>query len=196
MDWEKVIFLHTGWCDRYDGTEAPTGGHAYLQGAVGVESENFKLVDGWCYGYAPVSRTGESRGLRKIPRAGRTLNITKLGASVSQSAISGITVVWTARRPGHGPVLVGLYDNATAYRFMPPLGEERPFIVKSRAEDCRLLPVADRKFTVVQKKKGFPGMAAAWFPGEHRNGPARTFLTEAAEYIQVIRSRAPVAAAS
>jgi hypothetical protein len=46
MNWEKTIFLHVGWTDSYDGTEAPEGGHAYLKTAIGVEAENFKPIDG------------------------------------------------------------------------------------------------------------------------------------------------------
>jgi hypothetical protein len=58
MDWKRVLFLHVDWADRYDGTEAPVGGHAYLQNAVGVEAENFKAVSGWCYG----KRAGVTHG--------------------------------------------------------------------------------------------------------------------------------------
>ncbi len=195
MNWEKVVFLHVGWTDSYDGTEAPEGGHAYLKNAVGVEAENFKPFDGWCYGYAPVSRTGEARGMKPIPVAGRTLNISKLGARLHDNEVDGVTVVWTARKPYRDPVIVGLYDNATVLRFMPPYdGKERVFIAKARAEDCRLVPTPQRTFSVIHKKKGFPGMAAAWFPGEHQNGPARDFLGAVAECIGAIRRLDPVIA--
>jgi hypothetical protein len=193
MNWEKTIFLHVGWTDSYDGTEAPEGGHAYLKTAIGVEAENFKPFDGWCLGYAPVSRTGESRGLKPIPVAGRTLNISKLGAGLHDNTVDGITVVWTAKRPDHGPVIVGLYDNATVLRFMPPHeGKERVFIANARTEDCRLVPISERTFAVIHKQKGFPGMASAWFPGEHQNGPARDFLARAADYIAALRGLDPV----
>lgn len=193
MNWKKTLFLHTGWASKYDGTEFPRGGHAYLKTAVGVEAENFKPVGGWCYGYAPVSRMAGTRGLKPIPKAGRTLNINKLGAPAHWDEISGITVIWTARKPDNGPVIVGLYDNATVLRFIPPyLGDERVFIAKARAENCRLIPADRRRFAVIQKKKGYPGMAAAWFPGEHREGPAREFLAEVADYLPFIRKLRPV----
>ena len=192
MNWEKVVFLHVGWTDRYDGTEAPEGGHAYLKNAVGVEAENFKPFDGWCYGYAPVSRTGEARGIRPIPDGGRTLNIGKLGARLHDNEVDGVAVVWTARMPSYGTVIVGLYDKATVLRFMPRHSEERVFIAKARAEDCRLVPTSQRTFSVIHKQKGFPGMAAAWFPGEHQNGPARDFLAAVADYIEAVRRFDPV----
>jgi 5-methylcytosine-specific restriction protein A len=193
MDWTKVIFLHTGWAEQYDGTEAPIGGHAYLKNAIGVEAENFKPIDGWCYGYAPVGRAGESRGARPIPKGSRTLNIRKLGARPNDDFVEGIAVVWTARRPGEGPVIVGLYDNATVLRSMPRESEDyRPFIAKARASDSRLLPTSRRTFAVIHKKKGFPGMAAAWFPGEHEAGPAHDFLMSVAEYIPTIRKFDPI----
>lgn len=54
LDWGKTIFLHTGWAGKYDGTQAPKGGHAYLQAAVGVEAANFMPDRGWrwlCSGF-------------------------------------------------------------------------------------------------------------------------------------------------
>lgn len=188
IDWEKVLFLHTGWATRYDGTDAPSGGHAYLKQAVGVEAENFKPIDGWCYGYAPVSRTSEGRKLDVIPEANRTIKIEKLGASPCAGEIPGITIVWTARHPVRGPVVVGLYDAATVYRFMPGLTDNvRPFIAKAKAGDCHLVPEQARTFEVIQKQKGFPGMAAAWFPGLHADGPAKDMLAAVADYLPTVR---------
>jgi hypothetical protein len=196
MNWGKVVFLHVGWTDSYDGTEAPEGGQGYLKNAIGVEAENFKPCDGWCYGYAPVARTGEARGMKPIPVAGRTLNISKLGARPDGNEVDGVTVVWTARKPHGKPLVVGLYDNAIVLRFMPPYnGKERVYIAKARAENCRLVPTPQRTlFPVTHKQKGFPGMAAAWFPGEHQNGPARDFLADVSEYIGDIRRLDPILA--
>lgn len=187
MNLNRTVFLHTGWTSRYDGTEAPEGGHAYLKKSIGVEAENFKPVDGWCYGYAPVSRTSEGRSAPGIPKANRTLNIEKLGATSHEYELGGITVIWTARHPDRGPVIVGLYDNATVFRYMPPDEPVRPFIAKARAEDCHLVPVSRRSFDVIQKRKGFPGMAAAWFPGLHADGPAKEMLDDLADYLPTIR---------
>lgn len=187
MKWAKTVFLHTGWTTHYDGSEAPEGGHAYLKQSVGVEAENFKPVDGWCYGYAPVSRTSEGRSEIGIPKASRTLNISKLSATNNQDEIDGITIIWTARQPLHRPVVVGLYEDATVYRLMPGLGAARPFIAKARVGNCHLVPENLRTFEVIQKRKGFPGMAAAWFPGFHADGPASEMLESAADYLPTIR---------
>jgi hypothetical protein len=187
MNWNRTVFLHTGWTSPYDGSEAPEGGHAYLKRSVGVEAENFKPVDGWCYGYAPVSRTSEGRAEIGIPKASRTLNISKLGASMFADDIHGVTIVWTARHPVRGPVIVGLFDDATVFRLMPGLGGERPYIAKARVAGCHLVPVARRSLDIIQKRKGFPGMAAAWFPGLHADGPAKDMLAGVADYLQVVR---------
>ena len=184
VDWGKTVFLHIGWTSRYDGTEVPEGGHAYLKNAVGVEAENFRPVDGWCYGYAPVTRTREGRRSVTIPKGHRTLNITKLGANQSDSTAHGVTVIWTARHPFRGPVIVGLYDEATVYRFMPMV---RLHIAKARVESCHLVPEGIRDFQVTHKVKGFPGMAAAWFPQEHQEGPAKDMLAAVAGYLPTIR---------
>ena len=193
IEWKKSLFLHTGWTAHYDGSEAPEGGHGYLRHSVGVEAENFKPIDGWCYGYAPVNRTSDGRKLSDIPKASRTLKIEKLGATAGDKEIQGIMIIWTARHPFRGPVIVGLYDDATVYRHMPGVtDEERPFIAKARIENCYLVPESDRTFLVTQKRKGFPGTAAAWFPGLHTYGPAKEMLTAVAEYLPTIRSLTPV----
>jgi len=183
MNWDRTVFLHIGWAEHYDGTEAPTGGHAYLRQAVGVEAENFLPVDGWCYGYAPVSRTSEGRSAPGIPVADRTLRIEKLGAALYDYEVDRVTVIWTARHPERGPVIVGLFDGATVYRYMPPDEPVRPFIAKARVADCHLVPVSQRTFDITQKQKGFPGMAAAWFPAQHQDGPARDMLVAVAAYL-------------
>lgn len=188
MNWNRTVFLHAGWTSRYDGSEAPEGGHAYLKRAVGVEAENFKALDGWCYGYAPVSRTSKGRAEPGISKASRTLNISKLGASIFAKEVDGITVVWTARHPVRGPVIVGLYDNAIVFRLMPGLSNDtRPFIAKARDVDCHLVPESRRSFDIVQKRQGFPGMAAAWFPGLHVDGPAKEMLAQVADYLPTVR---------
>ncbi len=187
LNWKRAVFLHIGWTDHYDGTEVPEGGHAYLRKSVGVESENFKPTVGWCYGYAPVARTSKGRDSVTIPKGHRTLKIDKLGAGWDDAEIGGITVIWTARRPYARPVIVGLYENATVFRFMGSGELVRPFIAKARSEDCHLVPPNLRTFEITQKRKGFPGMAAAWFPGLHAGGPARDMLAAVATYLREIR---------
>ena len=186
MDWNRAVFLHTGWTSHYNGSEAPEGGHAYLRKAVGVEALNFKPNGGFCFGYAPVSKISKGGGTGDIPKGDRTLNITKLGAAPHLDAVEGITVIWTARRPYHSPVIVGVYEDATVYRFMQQTPAGQHFIAKARADDCHLVPDARRDFIVQQKMKGFPGQAAAWFPGLHQDGPAHDFLVKAADYVQSI----------
>src|SRR6185369_7550564 len=112
---------------------------------------------------------------------------TKLGAGWNENQIEGVTVVWTAKHPLGGPVIVGLYDNAVIYRLMVADDAGRPFITKARVEDCHLVPETDRTFQIIQKQEGFPGMASAWFPGLHLHGPAKDLLFSAAAYIQKIR---------
>jgi hypothetical protein len=187
MNWDKALFLHTGWTSRYDGTEAPEGGHAYLKRSVGVEAENFKPVDGWCYGYAPVGRTSQGRQSAAIPKGQRTLKIEKLGAARTQAKVDGVTIVWTARHPNNGPVIVGLYEEATAFRFMPADEGDKFFIAKARVENCHLVPEGLRDFEVPHKRQGFPGMAAAWFPGPRQDGLARDFLAAVVQYLPTLR---------
>jgi hypothetical protein len=168
--------------------EAPEGGHRYLQRSVGVESENFKPVDGWCYGYAPVSRTAEGRSSETISVASRTVRIEKLGARLFDEEVEGITVVWTAKRPGYGPVVVGLFDDAIVSRYMSGLtSDHRPSIARARVANCHLVPEGRRTFQVPHTRKGFPGMGAAWFAGRHADGPAAEMLAELAHHLPTDR---------
>ncbi len=89
VNWNRTVFLHTRWTSHYDGSEAPEGGHGYLKRSVGVEAENFKPVDGWCYGYAPVSRTSKGRQSAHIPEGDRVLKIDKLGAAWHEKRSAG-----------------------------------------------------------------------------------------------------------
>jgi len=186
--WRRTLLLHTGWTSRYDGSEAPEGGHRYLHRSVGVESENFRPVDGWCYGYAPVSRAAEGRCSETVPVASRTVKIEKLGARLFDEEVEGITVVWTAKRPGYGPVVVGLFDDAIVSRYMAGLTRDiRPSIARARAGNCHLIPEARRVFQVPHSRKGFPGMGAAWFAGRHADGPAADMLADLADYLPGVR---------
>lgn len=97
-------------------------------------------------------------------------------------------MVWTAKHPDNGPVIVGLYDDATIYRFMPDLTEKvRPFIAKARVENCHLVPESRQTFEVIRSRIGFPGMAAAWFPALHATGPAHDILDAVARHLPTIR---------
>lgn len=152
---------------------------------VGFERFNFKAVDGWCFGYAPVSKA-EKGGTGPIREDGRTLNITKLGASPKANSIIGITVIWTARRPYQKPVIVGVYRDAIVFRQVMRTDSEQAYITKAAENNCLLIEENQRDLVVPQKQKGFPGQAAAWFPGLHSEGPASSFLIEVESYLQTL----------
>ena len=115
---------------------------------------------GWCFGYAPVSKV-EKGGSGPIREDGRTLNITKLGAAPKENSITGITVVWTARRPTQKPVIVGFYKNATVFRQVNRRSPDHAYIIKATEADCILIEESLRDIVVPQKQKGNPGQAAA-----------------------------------
>lgn len=187
MDWNRALFLHIGWTERYLGDEAPEGGHLYLKDHIGVEAENFLPHDGEMFGYAPVSPLAKRKKGQPIDDGNRSLNLAKLGAA-GQSQVTGITVVWTARRPQAKPVIVGVYNNATVYQFMQLLPSGRHYITRAKVQDSILIPAKQRFHEVLQKRKGFPGQASAWYPGQHADGEAREFLQDTARYLDSIQS--------
>jgi Domain of unknown function (DUF3883) len=188
MDWSKTVFLHIGWTEHYDGSEKPESNHSYLKKNVGVEASNFLNLNGWCYGYAPVRSSKRKNLGKEINEGNRTLNITNLGAGKLDKEIAGVTVVWTATKPKHGAVIVGVYRNAIVRRHMPSGDSTDLYIAKARAEDCFLVSVSERTLDVPQRKPGTPGISAAWYPGKAKGIEADLFLPLAADYLNNLLS--------
>lgn len=145
-----MVFFNIGWMTYYRGAAADDqtlGGHGHLKTSNhGAEAFNFVPVAGQYYGYRPTGEKG--------------VNISRLGANARDASITGVTVVWMARRPNsQDTVIVGWYRNATVYRAVqavPPgsLVREWPeYMVEAAVQDCRLLPVGARNFQILSSHK-------------------------------------------
>ena len=150
----KILVLNTGYMKNYSGTSGDpiSGGFKYLKAGLGTGHEvlNFEPSMGKNYGYAPV-RHG-------------TINIQRLGARPQDDKISGITVVWTAPRPGFGKCIVGWYENATVYKTAQTRMLKRKksyYNVVVNAADAHLIPPDERNFHMVGL--GVPGTSSSWF---------------------------------
>ena len=99
-----VIFLNTGWMEKYDGPADIVGGGRYVkETGIGWEIFNFKNFNGKAYGYSQPS--------------GEKNSIERLGAAKDADSISGVLAVFTATDPLYGGIRVtGWYKNATFYR--------------------------------------------------------------------------------
>ncbi|QTA89574.1 HNH endonuclease [Desulfonema magnum] len=154
-----LLFCNVGWMEKYDGIggDSIARGGSYNDHSVGHEVCNFTEVDGLVYGY--VQSSGQ-------------IKLEKLGASKTDTQISGITVVWTAGPDSGGTVVVGWYKNATVYREYQYLdfssakhtenGIDRYRIVAS-AKDARLLSVEDRHLVIPRATKGGIGQNNVWY---------------------------------
>lgn len=184
---ERLLVLRVGYMERYDGPDTITGGGAYIAAnGVGGEVFNFKPSRGKCYGYA-MSRHFAGLNLRYMDDS---------QAWRDGDELSGVDVVFIARRPGVGQVVVGWYRNATVFHrqyrvrrgSIPGMNEAvRRFLCVADAADVRLLPEEERTFDVPYAPagfKGFPGQSNVWYPGHHIDQPGVTaFVRKLTKYI-------------
>lgn len=143
-----LLILHTIGMEKYQGFEKNivAGGFQIAKdNGYGYEMFNFKEINGYCYGYAPVRN--------------RTINIRRLGAGSGDESISGVLVVWTAPYRGGGRRIVGWYKNAEVFQKEQPghatarryKGAVFGYNVKVKASDYVLLPTS-RRSSIVKKR--------------------------------------------
>jgi len=178
MDWNRTVFLHTGWTKHYNGNETPEGGHSYLENSEdGAEKSNFMETDDFCFGYAPVRKNENTR----------TIKISRLGKTNKQDFIENINVVWTAKNPNNKSVIVGVYHNAILYRNL----QSNPtlHIAKVRKEDAHLIDLRLRDFKLIRGKKGYQGQASAWFPAKSKATEIKEYLQKIEEYLDKVTDK-------
>lgn len=165
-----MIFCNIGWMAHYTGLSAQEKIEGVTQEYLGHEVCNFAAAQNNFYGY--------------VQHHGELIEIERLGAGQSDEEISGVTVIWTARRPVGGTVVVGWYEDATVYRYlqrftkMSALHKKHgidSYRVKAEASNGRLLPIDERTFAVPKGVKGGMGQANVW----HADTPGNKELLEA-----------------
>ena len=176
-----MVFFNIGWMTHYHGAasdDQTLGGHAHLKTSThGAEAYNFVPFEGRLYGYRPTGEKG--------------VNIRRLGASPNDENISGVTVVWMARRPNsQDTVIVGWYRNATVHRTIQavpaaaPAREWPEYMVEAAVENCRLLPVTARNFQIfsAHRVEGGFGQSPTYYDA------LDLFRTKVAAYIDIVDS--------
>lgn len=187
-----LLVLRVGYMERYDGPDTITGGGAYITAnGVGGEVFNFKPSRGKCYGYA-MSLHFAGVNLRR-------LDDTRTWSRGDE--LTGVDVVFIAKRPGVGQVVVGWYRNATVFHqqyrvrrgSIPGMsadgaGIRRQFLCVASAENVFLLPEDARTFEVPAAQaghKGFPGQSNVWYPGHHGDQTSvKAFAKKLQRYIR------------
>ncbi len=160
-----IIFCNIAYLRYYDGRVAgeikpKTGGRWVQENEDAHEKWNFLNMDGRCYGF--VRTIGEEFHIEEFDKKYRHFDET-----------NNVLVVWCAKHPERGTVVVGWYENATANRFLkemrctPASGIDRYYWFECNAEDAYLLPEDKRIFTIGRAEKdgtgkGF-GQSNVWF---------------------------------
>lgn len=184
-----ILVLRVGYMEHYEGPDTITGGGAYIaEKGVGGEVFNFKPSGGKVYGYA-MSRhfAGVNLGFLDVSQPWQR-----------GDELSGVDVVFIARRPGVGQVVVGWYRNATVFHqqyrvrrgSIPGMkSPNRRFLctADARPESICLLPEDKRTFVVPAAPagfRGFPGESNVWYPSRHIDKPAvASFIRKLRRYI-------------
>ncbi len=140
----SLVLFNTAWMTRYRGQTATdrlvNGGQWVTDNEDGGEAWNFQPTKGSCYGYV------------RTPRGG-ALNLSRIAANGGGESLAGVTVVFTARRPGGGSVVVGWYRNARVSRDSQLITARGPrhrweYRAAAKVRDCVLLAPDERVFPV------------------------------------------------
>ncbi len=184
----KILFCNIAQMKYYKGIipgkdEPQYGGDFVLQTGDAHEKYNFEPValdgDEVCLGFFETKSTNGSDS--------NQLHIEKLeGVRRTDNAVDDVLVVWCAKRRDASSVVVGWYKHATLYRNYQECtfdgGYQQFFNVLAKAEDCVLLPTAERTHQWwaprcrQTRSFGF-GQANVWFAEEESAKPYIEKLT-------------------
>lgn len=163
-----IVFVNIAWMKRYQG-ENPgdmlhPGNFGYFRSKGskkldGHEQWNFKPLDGYVYGYAPL-------------QAEKGVNLRRLGAPAGAEELSGVLVVFMARDSGAKQLkVVGYYEDATIRnaRFKVSHGGfEVEALFRAPADKARIVdsPRSIRIPTFQQDGSGV-GQSTLWYADSH-----------------------------
>lgn len=163
MDRPLLVF-RVGYMETYDGEGDISGGGAYVEEhGTGGEMWNFRAEGGRCYGFV-MTKSFAGIDLRRIDPS-RTWS--------PNHELPGVDIIFIARRPEGGQVVVGWYRDATVFhksyrgrRGRKKMGdwEGLNYLCEVDANQATLLPKDQRTFLVPQGVKGFPGQSNVWYP--------------------------------
>jgi hypothetical protein len=161
-----ILFVNIAWMKRYRGDKPSDplhpGNFGYFRskGAKkldGHEQWNFKPLDGYVYGYAPL---------------GKNVNLKRLGAPAGAKEMDGVLIVFIARDPGANLLkIVGYYENATIRndRFRINHGDFKvEALFRADATKARLMDLP-RNFVIptFQRDGSGVGESTLWYADDH-----------------------------
>lgn len=150
----NILFCRVGWASKYDGdiNDKPKNGGSYNINDIGHELYNFKEYNGYYYGY--------------VRSRNNTINVETINPECKKAYLDDVLVVWIAKSPAGGEVIVGWYNHATVYK---KLQELSPTIMQNRelknyntyhivSNDVYLVPVNERNYKIEGA-----GQSNVWF---------------------------------
>lgn len=164
MSKTRIVFCRIGYMTYYagpqPGDEKPVGGGKYNKSKIGHEVWNFEPIKGRLYGYLEPY-------VKKDTNVETNINLERIDPSVTGDALSSVLVVFIARRPRGGQVVVGWYKNAKVFRTKKEhaKGNGRDgyyYYITARTRDCILLPT-NRRMLEIPDGPNTPGRANIFY---------------------------------
>ena len=153
----RVLFARIGWMKFYAGIqpddEKPKGGGAYTKEYVGGEVFNFLNLGGKFYGYLqPHARFGKNAVEINLERiAPKHVKYAGNADYGDRDYLDNVLVVFVAKSPSEGQIIVGWYKNAKVYRGflekrrkVPKYVEAHWYNIEAKVSRSVLLPTDKR----------------------------------------------------
>lgn len=182
---KPLLMFRVGYMEQYDGVGEIKGGGAHVEkNGEGGEMWNFRAESGTCYGYVMTKNFSG-------------IDLSRLDASKAwreNEELVGVDIVFFAKKPRGGQVVVGWYKNATLFhrKYRKRRGVKKygdwdmlDYLCEVDMENAVLLKKSERVFEVPYAPvhgKGYPGHSNVWYGGAE--GPnSRRYLNNLRNYL-------------
>lgn len=176
-----ILFFRVGYMEAYNGFSRISygGSHPVATGEAG-EMWNFRAESGRCYGYV-------------MTKSYAGIDLSRLDDTHDwnfNDELDGVDIVFIAKHPPHGQVIVGWYKNATVfhknYRTRHNLNNTEEskrldYLCVADSENAILLPEQQRTYSIPHGR-GFIGTSNVWY-SDIGNPSVVEFLGNVANYI-------------
>lgn len=165
----KTILCRIGWMKKYDGSEELYRGRMkWDEDDCGEAWNFFPGDDSIIRGFIMLTAKDAEGHLTG------TININKLGASVKDKYIQGVTIIFYAPRPPDDTnFVVGWYENAKVYRNWQHGGEKNEYrdnqrySFKVNENKSFLIPESKRNIKIITAQYAKANKLKGSYPGQH-----------------------------